>query len=101
MSWAQTGAIFQSTKRPESAKLFVSWLLSDEPQKYLASIGFWVSRKDIPGGPNGTSIFDSRLTDPIGFNKFMLDRTVVERWKLQFETLIGTAQGVSPLDDDL
>ena len=31
----------------------------------------------------------------------MLDRTLVEQYKLQFEQLLGTAQGVSPLDDDL
>lgn len=31
----------------------------------------------------------------------MLDRALVERYKLQFEQLLGTAQGLSPLDDDL
>lgn len=101
MSWAQTGAILASTKRPESSKLFISWLLSDGFQKELASSGLWVARSDIPSGPNKTSIFESRLTEPIGFNKFMLDRTEVEWWKLQFETTLGTAQGKSPLHDDL
>lgn len=31
----------------------------------------------------------------------MLDRPLVERYKLQWEQLIGTAQGPSPLEDDL
>ena len=39
--------------------------------------------------------------DPPAFEKFMLDRALVERYKLQFEQLLGTAQGLSPLEDDL
>lgn len=101
MSWAQTGAIFSSTQRPESSKLFMSWISSDAFQKPLADSGSWGSRSDIPSGPNKTSIFDSQLTEPIGFNKFMLDRSVVEWWRLQFETFLGTAQGASPLHDQL
>lgn len=30
--WAQTAAIFATTPRPESSKLFMSWLISDEYQ---------------------------------------------------------------------
>lgn len=101
MSWAQTAAIFSSTKRPESSKLFISWLLSDSYQNGLASGGTWGARSDIPSGPNKTSIFDSVTTEPIGFNKFMLDRVEVEWWRLQYETLLGTAQGASPLHDNL
>lgn len=39
--------------------------------------------------------------DPPAFERFMLDRPLVERYKLQFEQLLGTAQGLSPLIDDL
>ena len=46
------------------------------------------------------SDFKGKL-DPPAFERFMLDRTLVEQYKLQFEQLLGTAQGVSPLDDDL
>lgn len=101
MSWAQTMAIFASTKRPESSKLFVSWLSSDAYQKTLADGGTWGSRSDIPSGPNKTNIFDSTLTEPIGFNKFMLDRVGVEWWRLQYETILGMPQGASPLHDEL
>lgn len=101
MSWAQTGAIFSSTQRPESSKLFMSWISSDAFQKPLADSGVWSSRSDIPSGPNKTSIFESTLTEPIGFNKFMLDRGEVEWWRLQFETFLGPAQGDSPLHDQL
>lgn len=101
MSWAQTAAIFSSTKRPESSKLFISWISSDAFQKPLADSGSWSSRNDIPSGPNKTSIFESKLTEPIGFNKFMLDRGAVEWWRLQYETILGPAQGISPLHDQL
>ncbi len=30
----------------------------------------------------------------------MVNRELVERYRFQFEQLIGTAQGLSPLDDD-
>lgn len=101
MSWAQTMAIFASTKRPESSKLFISWISSDAFQKPLAASGSWGSRSDIPSGPNKTSIFDSALTEPIGFNKFMIDRAGLELWRLQYETFLGPAQGISPLHDQL
>lgn len=103
MSWAQTGAIFASTKRPESSKLFVSWVLSDEFQKDMVTKNGaqWLIRKDLEDIAPGGSIWEEKNTDPLGFWKFMVQREKVELWKLQYETLLGTAQGESPLHDDL
>ncbi|RPB10180.1 periplasmic binding protein-like II [Morchella conica CCBAS932] len=103
MTWAQTAAIFASTERPESAKLFISWLTSSSFQENFAASGFYVGRNDLQSGPSTTNetVWESKIYDPIGFNRFMLDRSEVELWKLQFESILGTAQGASPLHDEL
>lgn len=89
MYWAQTGAIFASTPRPESSKLFMNWLLSDEYQKKMN--GSYLVRKDLSS--TAGVIWDHPTTPLTQFNTFMENREVVEWWKLQFETSIGTAQG--------
>lgn len=95
MSWTQTAAILASTKRPESAKLFISWLLSDESQTQLAATGPTV-RKSL-NRVSGFDVFESNTTQIDGFRVFMRDRALVDWWRLQFETALGTAQGPSPL----
>ena len=94
MSWTQTAAIFAGSTRPESAKLFVAWLLSDEVQRPIVEQGTAVVRKSLDEG----KLYGSNGTQVEGFRVFMNDRKVVDWWKLQFETSLGTAQGVSPLE---
>lgn len=89
MYWPQTGAIFASTPRPESAKLFMSWLLSDEHQKTFN--GSYLVRKDLSS--TAGKIWDHPSSSLTQFSTFMENREIVEWWKLQFETFIGTAQG--------
>lgn len=89
MYWPQTGAIFASTPRPESAKLFMSWLLSDEHQKTFN--GSYLVRKDLTS--TAGKVWDHPSSSLTQFSTFMENREVVEWWKLQFETSIGTAQG--------
>lgn len=121
--WAQRAAIFKTAEHPAAAKLFLNFLLTKEQQ--LANGGFSV-RDDVPPQAGlkrkfrptigrilcirmsadpflsilALSAFAGQL-DPPAFERFMLNRPVVERFKLQFEQLIGTAQGISPLEDDL
>ena len=90
--WPQTGAIFASTPRPESAKLFMSWLLSDERQQ---GSGSYVVRKDLSS--KSASVWDDEFTALTQFATFMENRELVEWWRLQFETSIGSAQGPSPV----
>lgn len=40
-------------------------------------------------------------TDPTKFSKWMMDRAAVERLRFFFEDKIGSAQGLSPLIDEL
>ncbi|KAJ5413298.1 hypothetical protein N7465_005603 [Penicillium sp. CMV-2018d] len=90
--WPQTGAIFASTPRPESAKLFMSWLLSDERQQ---GSGSYLVRKDLSS--KLASVWDDQFTALTQFATFMENRELVEWWRLQFETSIGSAQGPSPV----
>ena len=93
MSWGQTGGIFASTEMPNTAKLFVSWIMSDEFQNATAAS----ARKDLAK----EDPFAKEWTEPLGFARWMEDRRNAEWHKLQFESLLGTAQGRSPLEDDL
>ncbi|TIA48282.1 periplasmic binding protein-like II [Aureobasidium pullulans] len=93
--WPQTGAIFATTPRPESAKLFMSWLISDEYQQQFVDTGSHTVRKDLESASG--SVWDDNLTPLTQFATFMENRDLVEWWRLQFETSIGTAQGLSPV----
>ena len=93
--WPQTGAIFASTPRPESAKLFMSWLLSDEYQQQFVDGESYLVRKDLTS--KAGSVWDDKFSSLTQFATFMENRELVEWWRLQFETSIGTAQGLSPV----
>jgi ABC-type Fe3+ transport system substrate-binding protein len=96
--WPQTAAIFASTPRPESSKLFLSWLISDDNQKPLIDNGSYLSRKDLVG--QAGSVWDDPYTSLTDFGTFMENRELVEWWRLQFETSLGVAKGPSPVDSD-
>lgn len=93
--WPQTGGIFATTSRPESAKLFMSWLVSDEYQQQFVDTGSYTVRKDLES--TSGSVWDDKVTPLTQFATFMENRDLVEWWRLQFETSIGTAQGLSPV----
>jgi ABC-type Fe3+ transport system substrate-binding protein len=97
VTWPQTGAIFASTKMPETAKLFMSYVMSDEWQAVAFPGSVYATRKQFD--TNG--VLNQTLTNPLGFVTFMQDRANVERWRFQFETTLGTPQGVSPLLDNI
>ncbi|KDR78349.1 hypothetical protein GALMADRAFT_155301 [Galerina marginata CBS 339.88] len=92
MAWPQTGAIFANTKVPEASKLFMNYLLSDEWQKAVGGSGF-ATRKSF----DRAGVFRQKNVEPLGYGKFMADRAEVERWRLQFESILGLPQGANPL----
>jgi ABC-type Fe3+ transport system substrate-binding protein len=96
MMWPQSAAIFATTPRPESSKLFMSWLLSDEVQQQSVDDGSYLVRKDL-GGQAG-SVWDDPYTSLTEFATFMDNRELVEWWRFQFETSLGVAKGASPVD---
>ncbi|KAG7448642.1 ABC-type Fe3+ transport system, periplasmic component [Guyanagaster necrorhizus] len=97
--WAQRAAIFETAEHPHAAKLYLNWLLSEERQ---TALGGWSVRTDVAqqDGLKVLSEYSGKL-DPAAFEMFMVDRALVERYRFQFEQLLGTAQGLSPLDDGL
>lgn len=93
MAWPQTGAIFSSTPAPETAKLFLNFLLSDGVQESITAFGF-ATRKKF----DTSKILKQKNVDPLGFGKFMSDRRLVESWRFDFEDMFGTPQGPDPVD---
>ncbi|KAH7360493.1 hypothetical protein BKA65DRAFT_603962 [Rhexocercosporidium sp. MPI-PUGE-AT-0058] len=98
VTWPQTGAILKNAPHPESAKLLHSYILSEERQ---ARTGSWSVRSDIAPPKGYPSIMEMPGTNPTKFSEWMMDRAAVERLRFFFETRIGSAQGLSPLNDDL
>ncbi|KAJ3500586.1 hypothetical protein NLJ89_g9728 [Agrocybe chaxingu] len=91
MVWPQTGTIFKSTPVPETAKLFISFLLDNEWQNTAAGGGF-ATRKSI----DKKGVFKQPGLDPTSYAAFMANRQQVEAWRFQFETTLGTPQGGNP-----
>ncbi len=98
-SWPQTGAILKDAPHPEGAKLFHNWLISDERQDTLG----WsvLQNASQPEGFPYPDIWHVKGTNPAAFAGWMEDRARVERLRNFFENKLGTAQGLSPLIDDL
>lgn len=72
-------------------------MLSDE---HLQN-GGWSTREDIPAPLGASKILEQPNTNASEFARWMADREYVERLRFFFEDRIGTAQGLSPLEDDL
>ncbi|EME84330.1 uncharacterized protein MYCFIDRAFT_134075 [Pseudocercospora fijiensis CIRAD86] len=95
VSWAQTTGIIKDTPMPESAKLFVSWLTSNERQNATAASGS-SSVLTTLNERYGVSPYTSNATQINDFRVFEQDRANVEWWKNLFEEVLGTPQGKSP-----
>ncbi|TQN66763.1 hypothetical protein CSHISOI_08684 [Colletotrichum shisoi] len=98
VSWPQTGGILKNAPHPEGAKLLHAYLLSTEFQQLR---GGWSVRGDVAPPANFPAILDVPGTDPTAFGKWMSDRAAVERFRFWLEDRLGTAQGLSPIIDDL
>ncbi|KAH7247274.1 uncharacterized protein BKA55DRAFT_515304 [Fusarium redolens] len=98
VSWPQHTAILKDAPHPEGAKLLQNFLLSKDFQK---TNGFWPVRSDVAPAAGFPELNNQPHTNPGAFAKFMSNRERVERLRFWFEKRLGTAQGLSPLDDDL
>ena len=94
MSWYQNIAIFKSTRCPESAKLFIAWLFSDEYQTPISNTTNTVlNHLNVL---SGKEVYSNNFTSVEGFRTFMMDRATVEWWRFQLESTLGTAAGPDP-----
>lgn len=99
MSWTQTAAIFKSTPRPEMAKLLIAFITSEEFQSAMSAGGTKPTLSKSIDKKNGVaSVDDDENTQANQYRVWTNDRAAVDWWKLQFETTLGTPQGVSPMD---
>ncbi len=95
VSWWQRAAIMRSTKCPESARLFLSFLLSDAWQGPISQAGAGVPLNSLSAA-SGIDVFASNSTQTQGFRDYMMDRALAERWRFQFEDLLGPPKGPDP-----
>lgn len=58
-------------------------------------------RSDAAAPEGYPGIFDMPGANATGFKEWMQDRAEVERLRFYYEDKLGTAQGLSPLEDDL
>lgn len=99
VSWAQTAAIPRDAPHPEGAKLLHNFILTPEYQQLMG----WSVRQDVPL-PEGfpyPELDKINSTNAPAFARWMADREKVGRLRDWFEAKIGTAQGLSPLEDAL
>lgn len=101
VAWPQHAAILKDAPHPEAAKLLHNFVLTDE---YQQASGGWPVRVDATL-PSDTvpypAVWDMANTNASAFGPWMADRARVERLRFYFEDKIGSAQGLSPLVDDL
>lgn len=97
VSWPQMGAILSKAPHPEGAKLLHSWMLTPEFQKTVG----WSVRDDVPAPLGFPDIMDMPHTNASALGAWLDDRSEVERVRFRYEDMLGTAQGESPLSDNL
>lgn len=96
LTWFQTAGIPNAAKNKNTAKLYLSWMLSKEFQsKWLQ----WPVRMDVEAPGNYKSVHHHN-TSPADFHRFMLKRSMLERFRFQMEQLVGPIEGPSPLEMD-
>ncbi|MEI4483232.1 MULTISPECIES: ABC transporter substrate-binding protein [unclassified Phyllobacterium] len=91
VAWAQQAAIFKKAKHPESAKLYLNWLLEKKTQSEIWYM--WSVRTDVPAPKGYKPIWEYKNTDPKAFATFMADRAAVERFRAQVSLYLGEAKG--------
>ncbi|WP_406437543.1 ABC transporter substrate-binding protein [Streptomyces sp. NBC_01613] len=99
-SWTQRGAIFKQAPHKAGAKLFMSWMNSQNTQKNAIATWTWSVRKDVAPPTGLQPLASYKNTDPKAFAKFMSNRSEVERFRSQVELYFGQVKGVDPGDPD-
>lgn len=93
--WAQTAAIFNKAKHPETAKLYMSWLV-DKTQQEQPTAWSWSVRDDVDAPAPFKSIWSYPNGNPIDFINFMKDREAVEIFRSQTGLIFGQVEGPNP-----
>ncbi|KAL3099659.1 hypothetical protein niasHS_003114 [Heterodera schachtii] len=87
--WAQQAAIFKAAKHPETAKLYLNFMLDKVTQQILQ----WSVRKDVPAKDGFKQSWEYKQSSHKALEKFMEDHEGVERFKTQMSFFFGEVQG--------
>ena len=93
VAWAQRAAIIKGTRHPESARLYLSWLLDKDTQKNVWYM--WSVRNDVPPPDGYRPIWEYSSANLSNFERFMADRDAVERFRARIQLYVGEVQGPS------
>jgi ABC-type Fe3+ transport system substrate-binding protein len=90
MAWAQRAAIFKDAKHPAAAKLYLSWWLDKQTQ---SDFYMWSVRTDVAPHAGYRPIWDYPNANVNGFDTFMADRALLERFRQQLTLYVGEVTG--------
>ena len=93
VAWAQRAAILKGARHPESARLYLSWLLDKDTQQNVWYM--WSVRTDVPAPAGYQPIWKYRNANLAGFERFMADRDAVERFRSRIRLYVGDVKGPS------
>ena len=86
MAWAQRADIFKDAKHPAAAKLYLNWWLDKQIQ---SDFYMWSVRTDVAPHAGDRPIWDYPNANLDGFDTFMADRALVERFLEQLALYVG------------
>ncbi|MDW6004536.1 ABC transporter substrate-binding protein [Vibrio mangrovi] len=89
LAWGQRAAIVKNANNMEAAKLYMSWLLSEEFQGNAN----WPVRTDIAPRAGLAPIWEYPNANLEAFPAFMRNREEVELWRQTFSLYFGEVQG--------
>jgi hypothetical protein len=79
--------------------LFIAYVTSEEFQNLLSADGTKPTMLKSINRKNGVPSHDDHpQTNMNGFRVYDLDRKKADWWRMQFESILGSAQGVSPME---
>lgn len=90
MAWAQRAAILAGARHPAAAKLYLNWWLSKQTQ---SDFYMWSVRTDVAPHHGYRPIWEYRNANLHGFDRFMSDRGLVERFRQQLTLYVGEVKG--------
>ncbi|WP_105967786.1 ABC transporter substrate-binding protein [Streptomyces geranii] len=90
MAWAQRAAIFKDARHPAAAKLYLNWWLSKQTQ---SDFYMWSVRTDVKPPAGYRHIWEYPNANVQGFEQFMSDRALAERFRQQLTLYVGEVKG--------
>lgn len=91
MAWGQRAGLPTGSRNPAAGKLYLNWILSRQRQQ--AAFNGWSVRTDVTPPAGLRPIWEYPNANLDGFEDFMADRALVERWRQTCHVFFGTVRG--------